>query len=127
MSSDLSVLPFEPRTCTNEDSLEVFVDQQYHNPDFKASNALIVCCAFGAFAAVAAPFAGFLASGMKRAYQIKDFANTLPGHGGFTDRFDCTIFADIFMLGMLVHILYKQYIVMDKVEAGFTELSTSQQ
>lgn len=41
------------------------------------------------FASYISPFAGFLASGLKRAYQIKDFANTLPCHGGFTDRLDC--------------------------------------
>lgn len=60
---------------------------------------------------------------MKRAYQIKDFAATLPGHGGFTDRFDCTIFANIFMLGLLTQILYKEYIAMDKVASMGTELT----
>ena len=32
------------------------------------------------------------ASWMKRKIGIKDFANTLPGHGGFADRFDGWIF-----------------------------------
>jgi len=41
------------------------------------------------FASFIAPFSGFLASGFKRVLNIKDFANTLPGHGGLTDRFDC--------------------------------------
>lgn len=44
---------------------------------------------FGMFSGVIGPFAGFMASGFKRAYGIKDFATTLPGHGGFMDRYDC--------------------------------------
>lgn len=48
------------------------------------------------FAALVAPFAGFFASGMKRAYKLKDFAATLPGHGGFVDRLDCMMLMLIF-------------------------------
>jgi phosphatidate cytidylyltransferase len=43
----------------------------------------------GLFVSFVGPFGGFFASGFKRAYQIKDFGDTIPGHGGFTDRFDC--------------------------------------
>lgn len=84
---------------------------------------MISCLGFGLFASLAGPFAGFFASGMKRAYQIKDFSNTLPGHGGFVDRFDCCLFADIFMLIFLTQILYKEFLSMDKIEARYTELN----
>jgi len=43
----------------------------------------------GFFASVVAPFGGFLASAIKRAYGIKDFDSLIPGHGGVTDRLDC--------------------------------------
>lgn len=43
----------------------------------------------GFFASVVAPFGGFLASAIKRAYGIKDFDSVIPGHGGVTDRLDC--------------------------------------
>jgi phosphatidate cytidylyltransferase len=93
---------------------------------FSASPALLVYLLFGIFTSLAAPFAGFLASGIKRAYQIKDFADTLPGHGGFTDRFDCTLFANIMMIGLLTQILYKEYLNVEKSAALGTELSFDQ-
>mmetsp|Transcript_3473 Transcript_3473/g.4678 ORF Transcript_3473/g.4678 Transcript_3473/m.4678 type:complete len:120 (+) Transcript_3473:1023-1382(+) len=50
------------------------------------------------FAAMVAPFGGFFASGFKRAFKIKDFGDSIPGHGGITDRMDCQI-----MMGMFVY------------------------
>jgi len=41
------------------------------------------------FASLVAPFGGFLASAIKRAYHAKDYAALFPGHGGFMDRVDC--------------------------------------
>jgi phosphatidate cytidylyltransferase len=42
--------------------------------------------ALAAFASTVAPFGGFAASAIKRAYGIKDFANFIPGHGNQTRR-----------------------------------------
>lgn len=47
--------------------------------------------ALAAFASAIAPFAGFVASVIKRAYGRKDFGTMLPGHGGFVDRLDCQL------------------------------------
>lgn len=41
------------------------------------------------FSSVLGPFGGFFASGFKRAFKVKDFSDTIPGHGGMVDRFDC--------------------------------------
>eukprot|EP00930_Biecheleria_cincta_P050671 TRINITY_DN35859_c0_g1_i1.p1 TRINITY_DN35859_c0_g1~~TRINITY_DN35859_c0_g1_i1.p1 ORF type:complete len:428 (-),score=60.99 TRINITY_DN35859_c0_g1_i1:45-1250(-) len=43
------------------------------------------------FASFVAPFGGFLASGIKRAYDLKDFGDLIPGHGGVMDRLDCQL------------------------------------
>lgn len=122
----LNTLPFEPIECSNIDSLEVFSDIDFEFiVKFKASVALITCLGFGLFASLVSPFAGFLASGMKRAYKIKDFATTLPGHGGFTDRFDCTIFANLCMLVLLTQVLYREYLAMDILAARYGDLNSS--
>jgi len=46
---------------------------------------------YGLFAAIVAPFGGFMASAIKRAYGIKDFESFFPGHGGLMDRMDCQL------------------------------------
>jgi len=57
------------------------------------------------FASVIAPFGGFLASGIKRTYQIDDFSSVIPGHGGFTDRMDCQ-----FLMLFCTHVHYRTFI-----------------
>jgi len=74
-------------------------------------------------ASLIAPFAGFFASGIKRAYKIKDFSNALPGHGGFVDRFDCIIFMYIISGGLLTKVLYKNALAISDVGTMFTELN----
>lgn len=55
----------------------------------EAADAQFHALALATFASFVSPFGGFLASAIKRAYGIKDFAATIPGHGGLMDRFDC--------------------------------------
>ena len=47
---------------------------------------------YGVFASLIAPFGGFFASAIKRAYSLKVFDNFMPGHGGMMDRMDCQLF-----------------------------------
>lgn len=53
--------------------------------------------ALSIFASTIGPFGGFFASGFKRAFRIKDFGDTIPGHGGFMDRFDCQVIMATFV------------------------------
>ncbi|MCG6190396.1 phosphatidate cytidylyltransferase [Maribellus maritimus] len=56
---------------------------------FPGSNFELFLFAFGT---VFFAFAGdILASLYKRKYQVKDYSNWIPGHGGFLDRFDSLI------------------------------------
>ncbi|CAN6443217.1 unnamed protein product [Victoria cruziana] len=62
--------------------------------------------ALGLFASSIAPFGGFFASGFKRAFKIKDFGDSIPGHGGMTDRMDCQMVMAVFS-----YIYYQSFIV----------------
>eukprot|EP00834_Sanchytrium_tribonematis_P008109 NODE_861_length_3456_cov_0.504617.p2 type:complete len:396 gc:universal NODE_861_length_3456_cov_0.504617:266-1453(+) len=57
------------------------------------------------FASTIAPFGGFFASGVKRAFKIKDFADFIPGHGGVTDRLDCQ-----FAMGVFCNLYFRSFI-----------------
>lgn len=80
------------------------------------------------FASLVAPFGGFFASGFKRAFNIKDFGQSIPGHGGMTDRMDCQyVHQDIFkilgsdplftrfLMGMFSYVYYSNVIRVDMV------------
>ncbi|KAK7300013.1 hypothetical protein RJT34_10844 [Clitoria ternatea] len=62
----------------------------------------------GLFASIIAPFGGFFASGFKRAFKIKDFGDSIPGHGGFTDRMDCQM-----VMAVFVYIYHQSFVAQD--------------
>ncbi|KAF9465042.1 cytidylyltransferase family-domain-containing protein [Collybia nuda] len=65
------------------------------------------------FASLVAPFGGFFASGFKRAFNIKDFGHSIPGHGGMTDRMDCQ-----FLMGVFTYVYYSSLIREHHVTVG---------
>ncbi|KAK2639844.1 hypothetical protein Ddye_027639 [Dipteronia dyeriana] len=77
----------------------------------------------GLFASIIAPFGGFFASGFKRAFKIKDFGDSIPGHGGVTDRNDCqmvmAVFAYIYHQSFVVPQSYSVEIIMDEIMRSF--------
>lgn len=82
--------------------------------------AVLFTVIFAFYSSLVAPFVGFFASGFKRAVGIKDFATTLPGHGGAIDRFDC-----ITNIGVFTFILFHNVIARDStgVREAYTQAS----
>lgn len=68
---------------------------------------------FATFASLIAPFGGFFASGLKRTFKIKDFGDSIPGHGGMTDRMDCQ-----FIMGFFSFVYYQSFIATNKASVG---------
>ena len=83
---------------------------------------------FATFASLIAPFGGFFASGLKRTFKIKDFGDSIPGHGGMTDRMDCQ-----FIMGFFAFMYYSSFIATYKtsvggvIEAAITGLTPEEQ
>lgn len=51
---------------------------------------------------VSAQIGDLVASKFKRTYQIKDFGNIMPGHGGVLDRFDSFLFIGLLFLSIFI-------------------------
>ncbi|KAL1494682.1 hypothetical protein ABEB36_010246 [Hypothenemus hampei] len=69
------------------------------------------------FASFIAPFGGFCASGFKRAFNMKDFGDTIPGHGGMMDRFDCQ-----YLMATFVNVYIISFVRNLSVEKMFTRI-----
>jgi phosphatidate cytidylyltransferase len=84
------------------------------------------------FASLVAPFGGFFASGFKRAFDIKDFGHSIPGHGGMTDRMDCQCVCSLslshsrlttraacrFLMGMFSYVYLSSVVRVHQVTIG---------
>lgn len=134
---DLGATVFTGLEC---DPNPVFISRTYQMPEFfflppKFANlsftfAPIQLHAFvlASFASLIAPFGGFFASGLKRSFKIKDFGDSIPGHGGMTDRMDCQ-----FIMGFFAYMYYHTFISLHKVtmgsilETAITSLSPEEQ
>lgn len=97
-----------------------FVLQPYHIPDWIGIGSTIWIqpiqlhiLVFASFASLIAPFGGFFASGLKRTFKIKDFGESIPGHGGITDRMDCQ-----FIMGFFAYMYYHSFIAVYKASVG---------
>eukprot|EP00045_Choanoeca_perplexa_P016013 m.210400 g.210400 ORF g.210400 m.210400 type:complete len:429 (-) comp17143_c0_seq5:120-1406(-) len=85
---------------------------------FELQPIVIHAVVMAVFASLIAPFGGFFASGLKRAFKIKDFDDLIPGHGGVTDRFDCQFVMAVFSF-VYYHSFIKVYNVNGILETIF--------
>lgn len=98
----------------------VFVPQPYRLPAWTGVDTTFYVrpmqfhiLVFASFASLIAPFGGFFASGLKRTFKIKDFGESIPGHGGITDRMDCQ-----FIMGFFAYMYYHSFIAVYKASVG---------
>ena len=134
--NDLGANIFSGLEC---DPNPVFIARTYHipfiPPNFTFLPTTITVApmqfhifAMATFASLIAPFGGFFASGLKRTFNIKDFGDSIPGHGGMTDRMDCQ-----FIMGFFAFMYYQSFIAVYKasvgsvIETAITGLSPAEQ
>lgn len=98
----------------------VFTSKSYKLPDwtgfgrtFHIAPIQFHILVFATFASLIAPFGGFFASGLKRTFKIKDFGESIPGHGGITDRMDCQ-----FIMGFFAYMYYHSFIALHNASVG---------
>jgi phosphatidate cytidylyltransferase len=94
-------LPFIPPNWTHLPTTASISPMQFH------------IFVMATFASLIAPFGGFFASGLKRTFNIKDFGDSIPGHGGITDRMDCQ-----FIMGFFAFMYYQSFIAVYKASVG---------
>ncbi|AEO67386.1 ddf319cb-94e4-42ec-b6e6-2aac419e4a74 [Thermothielavioides terrestris] len=135
-ATDLGANVFTGLEC---DPNPVFIPRVYSTPPLfflPAGYSLSVTMApmqihtffWASFASLIAPFGGFFASGLKRTFKIKDFGDSIPGHGGMTDRMDCQ-----FIMGLFAFIYYHTFIAFKRssvshvMELAIMELTADEQ
>ena len=57
----------------------------------KSENLIIIFAVIGGLGSVISQVGDLAASGIKRNFDIKDYGNLIPGHGGILDRYDSII------------------------------------
>eukprot|EP01060_Flectonema_neradi_P007609 TRINITY_DN1533_c0_g1_i2.p1 TRINITY_DN1533_c0_g1~~TRINITY_DN1533_c0_g1_i2.p1 ORF type:complete len:448 (+),score=51.03 TRINITY_DN1533_c0_g1_i2:75-1418(+) len=80
----------------------------YFGKTFDAKPVQLHAVAFAAFASLGAPFGGFFASGLKRAFNLDDFGDLIPGHGGMVDRMDCQLLMALFVYCYVSNFVYER-------------------
>ncbi|KAM0348738.1 hypothetical protein ACHAPU_004177 [Fusarium lateritium] len=102
---------FLPKTYEMPDLF--FLPDSAKNFSFTIAPMQIHALNLATFASLIAPFGGFFASGLKRTFKIKDFGDSIPGHGGITDRMDCQ-----FIMGFFAYMYFHTFIAVHKVSLG---------
>ncbi|KAG8983644.1 hypothetical protein FRB90_005854 [Tulasnella sp. 427] len=101
------------RTFITPEPIQALILPLFRIPPISWAPFQIHTLVMAVFASLVAPFGGFFASGFKRAFNLKDFGDSIPGHGGLTDRMDCQ-----FLMGMFAYVYYSSNVRVHRATVG---------
>ena len=110
--TEIGIIPFKQfnMKCENIDLKKVeYTYLLFGKLNIEILNIHIHAFSMSLFAGIFAPLGGLFASGFKRGIGIKDFADTIPGHGGLTDRMDCQL-----LMGIFTYVWIRQFVFFDE-------------
>lgn len=119
--NSISLSLFEFESC----DISKFTETQFNIMGYDLPAIQVDTISIALFVSILAPLGGFFASGYKRAIKIKDFSDTIPGHGGFTDRMDCQVLSGIFTSVWLTNFVFADLTKLKIVMNIIDKLSSS--
>lgn len=96
-------LIYNPALSTQfKDNFCIFQNNAYMNFEhLNKVGQVIFVIVLSIFASIMGQIGDLVASKFKRTYEIKDFSDIFPGHGGVLDRFDSAIYAGMFIWAII--------------------------
>lgn len=85
---------------------ETLLDGIINVDKLSQAGQIIILVVLTVLTSIISQIGDLVASRLKRTYDIKDFGNCFPGHGGVLDRLDSALFASMFILAVFTFLNY---------------------
>lgn len=93
-----------PTEFLNPNGLNTIIDGLGNLADINKVGKSFIIIFIAIIVSIGGQIGDLVASKLKRNYEIKDFGNIFPGHGGVLDRFDSSFFASMILFTILMFI-----------------------
>ena len=85
----------------NSSGQQTILDRIVLDEPLSMSLQVVIIVVMTFTASIVSQFGDLMASKLKRHFEIKDFGNIFPGHGGIMDRFDSVLLVSLFVFSIL--------------------------
>ena len=85
----------------NSSGQQTILDRIVLDEPLSMSLQVVIIVVMTFTASIVSQFGDLMASKLKRHFEIKDFGNIFPGHGGIMDRFDSVLLVSLYVFSIL--------------------------